>query len=186
MSFWYTFQRSGLSIPFANIVVVSEFELKSNSNWYIWVHRHIVASFTHLFYIFSLLSERMLGFSKWPCIVIATGREITSLLFLEFIPHYKLSWPATRCSPKWTTDSVNGKIIFEGFAIPFYQHSSLTSCFSQFFFIFIFKKNVFKCEEDNDIFYHSLIYFGKVCLYICFRYIGGSVDCATITTRSKW
>lgn len=95
MSFWYSFQRSGLSIPFANIVVVSEFESESNSNRYIWVHRHILASFTHLFYIFSLLSERMLGFSKWPCIVIATGREITSLLFLEFIPHYKLSWPAT-------------------------------------------------------------------------------------------
>ena len=97
LMFWYTFQRSGLRFPFANIVVVSEFESKyeSNSNWYIWVHRHIVAYFTHLFYIFSLLSERMLGFSKWPCIVMATGREITSLLFLEFIPHYKLSWPAT-------------------------------------------------------------------------------------------
>ena len=82
MSFWYTFQRSGLSIPFANIVVVSEFESKSNSNWYIWVHRHIVASFTSLFYIFSLLSERRLGFSKWPCIVIYSdgyGNYVTSI-----------------------------------------------------------------------------------------------------------
>ena len=60
-----------------------------------WIWIKIEFKLIHLFYIFSLLSERMLGFSKWPCIVIATGREITSLLFLEFIPHYKLSWPAT-------------------------------------------------------------------------------------------